>query len=76
MNIDILVALIALIVGLLTNFIIFVVFLSKLSSRIETCEKDILESKKIDIKMKEELKSLHKIEGQLEILISHILPKK
>ncbi|WP_422079282.1 hypothetical protein [Sulfurimonas sp.] len=64
-----------LIVILLSNIILLTIFISKQNSRIEVCENEIKVLFTNDRLHSEELKTLNKIEGQLELLIKHFMGK-
>jgi len=75
MSLDIITELIGLFIVLISNIIVFSVFISKLGSRIKACEDKIEVLFTNDRLHSEELKTLNKIEGQLELLIKHFTLK-
>jgi len=76
MSVDALIALSSLGVVLLANIIYFTVHLTKIGSRTSTCESQLILLHKKNHEHSSELKSLGKIEAQLELLIKHIIPQK
>jgi len=76
MNLDTLIALIGLGVLILTNLIGFSVLISRLGSRVTFCEAEIKSLKLRDDVQADELKTLYKIEGKIELLITHVIGEK
>ncbi len=76
MSLDIVLQFVTLVLFLLGQIVIFAIAFSKLSSRILFCEDNIKALHKKDTLIAEEIKTLHKIEGQLELLITYLVPKK
>jgi hypothetical protein len=69
------IAFVALIGGFLTHLVFFTLYISKLSSRITSAEQNIKVLYETDKLHSLDLKTLIKIEAQIELLIKHIIPK-
>jgi len=61
---------------ILSNLVLASFFFARLGIRIKHCEGEIEQLKLVDSILVDEIKTLHKIEGQLELLISHFMKKK
>ena len=75
MSIDLITEYFSLFILLISNIVVFSVFISKLGSRTKVCEDKIEVLFTNDRLHSEELKTLNKIEGQLELLIKHFTLK-
>jgi len=76
MSIDAMIALASLGIVLVVNLVTFTIHFTKISSRIAVCEARILRLEQKNSKHSDELKAIIKIEAQIELLISHIIPDK
>ncbi len=70
------VTLLGIAVAFLTHVIIFTTYIAKLSSRVSSLEHDTKILHETDKTHTLELKTLSKIEAQIELLITHIIPSK
>mgnify|MGYP006995704036 CR=1 FL=1 len=57
----------------ISNIIAISMFISKQDARIKHCEEEITSLKSTNVLFVDEIKTLHKIEGQLELLIKHFM---
>jgi len=76
MTFDMLISFLGLFFVLLTNLIGFSVLISRLGSRLTFCEAEIKSLKLRDDVQADELKTLYKIEGKIELLITHVIGEK
>ncbi|MDO8454075.1 MAG: hypothetical protein Q7S59_05845 [Sulfurimonas sp.] len=70
------IAIIGIATAFLTHVVIFTIYITKLSSKIISCEQDIKVLHETDKLHSVDLKTLIKIEAQIELLIKHIIPNK
>ncbi|MFT7005449.1 MAG: regulatory protein YycI of two-component signal transduction system YycFG [Sulfurimonas sp.] len=75
MTLELMIELAGFIFILISNIILVTVFISKQNSRIKVCEDKIEVLFTNDRLHSDELKTLNKIEGQLELLIKHFMNK-
>lgn len=74
MSLENLIALIGLGLIILTNIVVITAFMTKQSSKILKCESDLEVLFNIYKEHSAELKTLSKIQSQLEVLTKHIIP--
>jgi hypothetical protein len=60
----------------LSNLVAFSVLISRLGARLNFCESEIKSLKVRDDVQADELKTLYKIEGKIELLISYVIGDK
>jgi len=75
MNFELILEISGLVIVIMTNFALMTIFFSKLDSRIKHCESEVSTLKATDTLIIDEIKTLHKIEGQLELIIAHFVNK-
>lgn len=75
MSFDALIALMSFGVLAITNIVVFAMFISKLSARILHCEAYISSHHSKHDDIDDNFKTLHKIEGKLDLLVPHLLKK-
>lgn len=61
---------------IIANIVTITVLISRLGVKINHLESEVLSLKKNDISINEKIQVLNKVEAQLELLITHLFPKK
>jgi len=75
MSMETIIGLIGVAVVLLSNFVIFVVFLSRISSRLVHIEKDVSVLKKNDELHDTKFYELASLNAKMDLIIDHHIPK-
>lgn len=73
MNLDTIISIIGLLIVIISNFIVFVIFFTKLTDRVTVVEKEITILHEKDIMYEDELKQLRDLNFKLDLIINHTL---
>lgn len=76
MSLELILQLVTLGVLLLVHVVVIAVLFSRMTTRITHLEKEMASCRESDLLHNTKFDTLHKVEAQLELIITHLYPKK